>query len=98
MFPIHDGSLPLDPIAEGTLYADILEKAVNLPGFMERYDVFQLFERAAERSGARDIASMRLTGGTSGGPQAQRSIPAQLPQPPQGGIGNVANIFGRNGR
>lgn len=58
-YPIHDGSLPTDKIALAEIWQKIIEGVLSDEELRTRYDVGQMFEKAAELAGAQDIQQMR---------------------------------------
>jgi hypothetical protein len=69
-YPVHDGSLPTDKFALAEIWKDILTGVASDDELRMRYDIGQIFEKAAELAGAQDIQQMRLqpTGASPGVP------------------------------
>lgn len=58
-FPVHDGTMPLDPVALSSVWKSILEAGAAIEGFGEQYDAMGIFEKAASMAGAKEIKSFR---------------------------------------
>lgn len=58
-YPVHDGSLPTDKMALAEIWKDILAGIATDEELRMRYDIGQIFEKAAELAGAQDIQQMR---------------------------------------
>jgi hypothetical protein len=99
-YPVHDGSLPTDKMALAEIWEKILSGVAGDEELRMKYDLGQIFEKAAELAGAQDIQQMRLQ--PSGG---QPEMPMDvLPdnvvqQMLQGGSGSMTPIasLGRGG-
>lgn len=62
-FPIHDGSMPLDPVRMADTWEKVLTGASRIPEIAAQYDLGKIFERGLRTLGIRDVAELKKTGG-----------------------------------
>lgn len=61
LFPIHDGSMPLDPVRMSETWQKILEGMVKIPPLMQAYDIRKVFERGIRALGVRNMEDFKVT-------------------------------------
>lgn len=89
IFPVHDGTLPLDRLALVEVWKEILQALMQDPELRMSYSVPRVFEHAAELAGAVNISSFKTTIANS--PWNANAVPLnELPIPPTPGGGRGA--------
>lgn len=59
-FPIHDGSMPLDPVRMSETWERIMGGMSKIPPLMAQYDIGKVFERAVKTLGVRNMEDFKL--------------------------------------
>lgn len=59
-FPVHDGTLPIDRIAQLDIWREIFSTLVQAPELASRFDVGGIFAHIAEIGGAPDLKRFRI--------------------------------------
>jgi hypothetical protein len=86
VFPVHDGTLPIDKLAMLDVWKEIFLAVSQDPQLRQSYDMLEMFDWIAQLGGAQNIKSFRLNmvsqtqqmGALSGqGPLAAQGIPMQ---------------------
>lgn len=86
IYPVHDGTLPLDRLALVEVWKEILKALMTDPELRMSYSVPRVFEHAAELAGAVNISSFKTTVGDA--PWGAGGIPiGEMPIPPTPGGG-----------
>ena len=60
IFPIHDGSLPMDKVALFDIWQQALQFAASNPQVVQSFDIPRIFEYVAKLGGAENIRQFRL--------------------------------------
>jgi hypothetical protein len=58
-FPIHDGSMPLDPLRTSETWEKALMAAAKIPEIAMQYDLGKIFERGLRALGVRDTEELK---------------------------------------
>lgn len=86
VFPVHDGTLPIDKLAMLDVWKEIYMAVSQDPQLRQSYDMLEMFDWMAQLGGAQNIKSFRLNmvsqgtqaGALSGqGPLSAQGIPMQ---------------------
>jgi hypothetical protein len=84
-FPIHDGSMPIDPVRTSESWERIMAGMAKIPPLMQQYDIGKVFERAVRTLGVRNIEDFKLRAqvmpdqAVAQGVQRGNLIPAGVP-------------------
>jgi len=58
-FPVHDGSMPLDPVRMADTWEKVLVAASKIPEIAGQYDLGKIYERGLRALGIRDVAELK---------------------------------------
>lgn len=87
IFPVHDGTLPMDKVALFDIWQQALQFAASQPQIMQGFDIPRIFEYVAKLGGAENIDQFRV--------QAQPDAQVQQ-QAAQGNLVPMGSIGGGN--
>jgi hypothetical protein len=77
-FPVHDGSMPLDPVRMSETWEKVLAGAARIPEIAQQYDLGKIFERGLRALGIRDVDELKKVVGPGGpGLPGMRVMPDQ---------------------
>jgi hypothetical protein len=94
-FPVHDGSMPIDPVRTSESWERIMGGMAKIPPLMQQYDIGKVFERAIRTLGVRNIEDFRVRPQimpdqqVMQGVQRGNLIPAGAGSPSPAGIGSA---------
>lgn len=84
IFPVHDGSLPLDKVALFDIWQVALQFAAGNPQIAQTYDIPRIFEYVARLGGAENIAQFKIQ------PQPDAAVAQQVQQGNLIPVGSIA--------
>jgi hypothetical protein len=73
-FPIHDGSMPLDPVRTAETWQQIMTGMSKIPPLMAQYDIGKVFERAVRTVGVRNIEEFKIKAQVMPDGQVQQNV------------------------
>lgn len=98
-FPIHDGTLPQDKLAQLDVWKEIFLTVAQDPNLSQRYNVPGIFDWVAELGGAKNLSRFKVQVAPQGQVEAQAQqgnlVPAQEAVKPSGQINAVPPQPGR---
>lgn len=84
IFPVHDGSLPLDKVALFDIWQVALQFAAGNPQIAQTYDIPRIFEYVARLGGAENVAQFKIQ------PQPDAAVAQQAQQGNLVPVGSIA--------
>lgn len=89
IFPVHDGTLPMDKVALFDIWQQALQFAASQPQVMQSFDIPRIFEYVAKLGGAENIDQFRVQVQPDATVQAQAQAGNLVPV---GSIGGGSNV------
>ena len=73
-FPVHDGSMPIDPVRTSESWERIMGGMAKIPPLMAQYDIGKVFERAVRTLGVRNIEDFKIKARVMPDGQVQQGV------------------------